>query len=109
MFIRTSAVYYLTRGFASAITLFPFVLIGTRTPLTRRLVIHERIHLRQQLEMLILPFYIWYLIEYLLRLLKFKNGNAAYLNISFEREAYFNDLKKDYLNRRKLWAWISYL
>jgi hypothetical protein len=25
---------------------------------------HEKIHLRQQLELLVLPFYVWYIIEF---------------------------------------------
>lgn len=39
--------------------------------------------------MLILPFYIWYLIEWLIRLVV--NFKMAYMSVSFEREAYRND------------------
>jgi hypothetical protein len=109
MFIRTSAVRFLTFGFASAITLFPFVLIGSQTPLTRRLVTHERIHLRQQAEMLILPFYLWYLLEYGIRYLHYKNGFMAYRNISFEREAYAHDKNYAFLSTRGFWHWRLYL
>ena len=49
---------------------------------------HEKIHIAQQKEMLVIPFYLWYFIEWLVRL--FKKGNA-YQNISFEREAYVNE------------------
>jgi hypothetical protein len=108
MFIRTGLVHYITGGFASAITLYPFVLIATDTQLTCRLVVHERIHLRQQLELLILPFYLMYLLEYVVKLIKLKDRNKAYLNISFEREAYFNDYNRHYLKARKLWAWRRY-
>ena len=109
MFIRTSAVRYITFGFASAITLFPFVLIGSRTRLTRRLVVHERIHLLQQLEMLIIPFYLCYLLEYLVRLLHYRSGHKAYRNISFEREAYDQDANFSYLKQRPFWGWLRYL
>ncbi|MEX0995648.1 MAG: hypothetical protein WDZ45_01210 [Flavobacteriaceae bacterium] len=70
---------------------------------------HERIHLRQQLELLILPFYLWYGLEFLLRLLYFRNRYKAYRNISFEREAYSNEADLYYLKRRKFWAFIGYL
>ena len=109
MFIRTGAVQKITFGFASAITLFPFVLIGQNTSLNRRLVIHERIHLRQQAEMLVIPFYIWYLLEYLIHLLRFKNGYKAYRNISFEKEAYIHEDDQTYLEHRRYWSWYRYL
>ena len=109
MFIRTSAVRYITFGFASAITLYPFVLIGSRTRLTRRLVVHERIHLLQQLEMLIIPFYLCYLLEYGYRLIYYRNRYKAYRNISFEREAYGQDGNSRYLKQRSFWAWLRYL
>lgn len=67
---------------------------------------HERIHLRQQSEMLVIPFLIWYALEWIVRL--FMHGNA-YRNISFEREAYINELRNDYLNSRRRWAWVKYL
>lgn len=109
MFIRTGLVRFFTFGFASAITLFPLVLIGTGARLNRRLVVHERIHLRQQAEMLVLPFYVLYVLEYLLRLVYYRNQYLAYRNISFEREAYANDHNIHYLGQRTFWAWLSYL
>lgn len=109
MFIRTRLVRFLTFGFASAITLFPVVLIGKGTRLNRRLVVHERIHLRQQAEMLVLPFYIWYLFEYLWKYLQYKNHYLAYRNLSFEREAYKNDRSASYLHQRPFWGWRYYL
>ncbi|MBP6387075.1 MAG: hypothetical protein KA327_10700, partial [Pseudarcicella sp.] len=54
--------------------IFPFVLVKNKNP-DKRLLNHEKIHLRQQLEMLIVPFYIFYLGEYLYRRLK---GNKHY-------------------------------
>jgi len=70
---------------------------------------HERIHLSQQIEMLILPFYLWYAIEFLLRLVQFKNGYLAYKNISFEREAYANESNLNYVRKRHLWNFTDYL
>ena len=45
-----------------AMALFPFILLRRKSPSTK-LINHECIHLRQQLEMGLLPFYIWYLLN----------------------------------------------
>ena len=68
---------------------------------------HESIHIKQQQEMLVIPFYIWYGLEYLVKL--FVYGNGAYRNLSFEREAYTNENDFEYLKNRKFWSWIKYL
>lgn len=83
-----------------AITLFPFIVIPKTTSLDSVLINHEKIHLRQQLELLVIPFYIWYLIEF------FAKG---YLNISFEKEAYLNEKNLAYLENRKLYSFQKYL
>ena len=67
---------------------------------------HERIHTAQMKEMLYVFFYLWYFIEWLIRL--FKKGNA-YRNISFEKEAYNNDADFYYPDKRKPYAWLDYL
>ena len=76
---------------------------------------HETIHFKQQIELLIVGFYLWYIIEYFLRLCKFwvkgKQANTviAYRNISFEREAYSNQNNLSYLKNRKPYSWLKYL
>ena len=51
---------YLTpRGFRG-LTFFPFFLMNKEDVLDKVFVNHEKIHLRQQLELLVLPFYVWY-------------------------------------------------
>ena len=67
---------------------------------------HEAIHTAQMKEMLYIFFYLWYVIEWLIRL--FMKGNA-YRNISFENEAYTNEDNIIYLESRKRFAWIKYL
>lgn len=90
--------------------MFPFILLRKKElRQNQSLINHEKIHLRQQLELLIIPFYIWYLSEYYIKYLKYKDPERAYRNISFEREAYENDQNLDYLKTRKLWSFISYL
>ena len=70
---------------------------------------HERIHLRQQLELLVIPFFIWYAAEFLIRLVQYRNAYLAYLNISFEREAYAKETSLSYLKIRKNWSFFRYL
>ena len=70
---------------------------------------HERIHTAQQKELLFIPFYIIYVIEWLVRLAQYRNWRDAYINISFEREAYRNGNNLHYLSCRKRYAWTSYL
>lgn len=71
---------------------------------------HEKIHHRQQLEMLIIPYYIWYFIEYWSSMLT--NGfchHKAYMSISFEKEAYANQRNLNYLENRSFLASVKYL
>ena len=70
---------------------------------------HETIHIRQQSELLIIGFYIWYTVEYIIRLLITLNPTTAYNTISFEREAYKNETNTQYLKQRTRWAFTKYL
>lgn len=85
---------------------FGFVVVRDKS--NKRLVNHEKIHVKQMLEMLIIPFYLWYGIEFLLGLTKYK-AHESYRNISFEREAYQNDDNLEYLKSRKFWQFLKYL
>lgn len=91
----------------SAMTIFPFILFRHRLP--EWLLQHERIHLRQQIELLILPFYIWYFLEFMIRYLQTGQRLQAYKSISFEREAYKNDHNLNYLSERKVWNFLRYV
>jgi len=70
---------------------------------------HEKIHFRQQLELLILPFYIWYFFEFMIRIVQFKDGKKAYRTISFEREAYENEKDLNYLKSRSFWNFCKFI
>ena len=91
------------KGFA-AINLFGIVF--TRKNLSKMALNHEQIHTKQMIEMCFVFFYIWYLVEWVIRL--FKDGNA-YRNISFEREAYDNESDLTYCRIRKHYNWFRYL
>lgn len=98
--------YLVPKGY-SAWAVFPFIM--ARDEPGPVLLHHERIHLRQQLEMLLLPFFVWYVVEFLVRWLQGRNGVAAYRSISFEREAYAFESHPGYLKERKFWAFLEFL
>ena len=94
----------------TGLTLFPFMFIKNKEMRKdKSLIYHEKIHLRQQLELLIFPFYVWYIVEFIIRLLVLRNWRSAYLNISFEREAYQNQFNSEYLKERGFWHFIKYI
>ncbi|MEG1009092.1 MAG: hypothetical protein RSE41_00830 [Clostridia bacterium] len=94
------------KGF-SAINLFGILFVRKNVKLNDTIIRHEKIHTKQMQEMLYLLFYLWYLIEWLVRLCM--KGNA-YKNISFEREARENQNNINYLkNRNFKYKWLKYL
>ncbi len=87
-----------------AITLYPFIFIrNDRDKYDKELINHECIHLRQQKELLILFFYVWYFLDFVIKYLRYRNWDKAYRNIIFEREAYNNQSNLDYLKVRGIW------
>jgi len=111
MIILTSRrmVNVLSLNFASAMALYPFILLKENACKDNPVLInHEKIHLRQQAELGIVFFYLWYSLEFLYGLLRFRNRREAYNRISFEREAYAHEHDLDYLNRRPFWNFLRY-
>ena len=100
--------YLIPKGY-SGLTFFPFVILKYKSSKNDLITInHEKIHIRQQLEMLVLPFFVIYLTEFLIGYVKYKNWNLAYRNISFEREAYSNEKDLCYLKQRSFWRFLKY-
>lgn len=100
--------YFVAGKNVSAITLFPFIVLrDEKLRNNERLINHEMIHIKQQLELLIVGFYILYLSEYAVRVLLYRNHYKAYRLISFEQEAYDNENDMDYLKKRKLWSFLK--
>jgi hypothetical protein len=96
------------------ITLYPWIILKEQYDVGGKyhhrvdtVIKHESIHIKQQAEMLVLPFYVWYIIEGFLKF--FKYGTKAYHNISFEREAHENDEDPNYLETRKFWGFLKYV
>ena len=101
--------YLMPRGYRG-LTFFPFVFLTNREEALDKVFInHEKIHLRQQIELLVLPFYVWYGIEFLMWLFILKDRKQAYKRISFEREAYKNEKDLNFLKSRSFWSFLKYL
>lgn len=101
--------YAVPKGYLG-ITIFPFIFLKYQYLRTNRIILnHERIHLRQQLEFLIVLFYLWYGIEFGIRLLYLRNWKKAYQSVSFEREAYANENDFNYLKTRTFFRNFNYL
>ncbi len=100
--------YLIPKGYRG-LTFFPFVILKYRNESANKVLLnHEKIHLKQQLELLILPFYLWYFIDFFIKYLKYKNKNIAYRSIIFEREAYANEKDLNYLKSRSFWGFLKY-
>lgn len=100
--------YLIPRGFRG-LTLFPFVFVKYKVDKDNTVFInHEKIHIRQQIEFLIVPFYLWYILEFFIRWIQFKDKDLAYRNISFEKEAYTNERNLAYLKQRPFWEIRNY-
>lgn len=103
------AKYLIPKGYRG-LAVFPFVFVKYSLDKKNEVFVnHERIHLRQQLELLIIPFFIWYFVEFFVRFIQYKNMDLAYRNISFEREAYANEKDIDYLKQRSFWKFLNYI
>lgn len=75
------------KGF-SVINLFGVLFVRKRVVLNDVLINHEKIHTKQMQELGYVFFYLFYLVEWIIKL--FRYGKHSYYNISFEREAYQN-------------------
>lgn len=94
----------------AGMALFPFILVKNKHLKNDKVLInHEKIHLRQQLETAVLPFYVLYLGSYLVNLIKHKNHHQAYIHIFFEKEAYHQEKDLNYLKKRKFWNFLKYI
>ncbi|MBK8956451.1 MAG: hypothetical protein IPM34_12985 [Saprospiraceae bacterium] len=100
----------LTGRFASAITLWPFVILRkSELKANENLMRHEKIHLKQQAELMVVFFYLWYVFEYGVHWLRLRNRKKAYYRISFEREAYAHEGNPEYLEKRRMFAFLKYV
>lgn len=85
-----------------------FGILFAKGKCNRYLINHELIHTAQMKELLYIFFYIAYFIEWIVRLIQYKDALKAYYNISFEREAYANGNNLSYLDSRSHYSFIRY-
>lgn len=78
------------KGF-KVINLFGILFVRGNAVISEKTLRHEHIHTMQMREMLYVPFYMWYGIEYVIRFFAW----------SFEIEAYANEHDIDYPKTRK--------
>ena len=101
--------YLVPKGY-TGITIYPFVFLRDKIDASNKeLINHERIHLRQQIELGIVFFFLIYGVQYFIGLVKYRNHYQAYRNIIFEREAYRNEKDLNYLKKRPFWGFLRYL
>ena len=108
-------VFWFTPKWVAGITIFPFVFIRPKLKEEmdehglKVLINHEQIHIAQQAECLVLPWYLMYGLNYVVNLIRFKGTHfESYYNICFEREAYQNEGDLEYLDKRKQFIWKKY-
>lgn len=90
-----------------AITIWPFIIC--RGEMGKVTLNHEKIHIRQQGELLLAGFYPLYAYYWLkARLWHRMSNHDAYMAIPFEREAYENEANENYLETRKRFSWWDY-
>lgn len=89
---------------------YPMIYINPRIVRYRKrfntTVNHERIHHAQQIELLIIPFYIWYFLEYIYYLILTFDSYEAYRKIRFERECFNHEDDMRYLAKRRPYAYL---
>lgn len=97
------------KGYA-AVNLFGVLFVRKGVTVTQRMLNHESIHTVQMKEMAYVFFYLWYMIEWIVRLFQYRfKGPSAYRAISFEQEAYNNDFYSLYHEIRKPFEFLRYL
>ena len=74
----------------TGITIYPYVLLAdtAQEAIDCHILNHEFIHVRQVRQLGWIRFYATYLWKYAVNLIKYKNPNTAYLNISYEADDY---------------------
>lgn len=97
--------YLVPKGFI-AWAIYPFVIFRDSKYMSSRKRNHESIHIVQQKELWVIPFYLIYAFSYIQNLIR--KDLAPYKNIVFEREAYANERNIMYLKQRDKHAWKKY-
>ena len=104
------------KGF-KAINLFGVLFVRGNAVISEKTLRHEHIHTMQMREMLYVPFYLWYGVEYVIRFFGWlfeeekpcNPNDKPYDRMSFEKEAYGNEHDVEYPKTRKHYSWFKYI
>jgi hypothetical protein len=96
-------------NYYTGLSFFIFVWISKHEKDEVRLMRHETIHFWQQVEMLFIFHWFFYLLFYLVARAKGHCHYIAYRYNPFEIEAFNNDANVKYLQVRKPYAWVNYI
>ncbi len=89
---------------------FPIIGFKDESFETQRIINHEQIHFRQQIELLFVGEIIFRLIErFYLQVILSKSSLDSYKLCSFEQEAYLNQDDPHYLKNRRLFSFVKYI
>lgn len=98
----------------NGICLWPFIFVDNKKDAT--LLNHENIHLQQEKELFVIPFYILYIYYYIRNIIELNHISdwrarkyIAYKAIPFERESYANERDSNYIRRRNRMGWKKYV
>lgn len=101
---------YLTAFKIRGLTFCPFIFVSSYENKEDVILInHEKIHIKQQMELLLVFFYLLYILEFVFRYIKSRNFDKAYRSISFEKEAYENESNLNYINQFRPFTFLKYL
>lgn len=92
-----------------AMTLWPFIIVRKGMVMTEADLNHEQIHGEQQKELIVVLSYLWYVVEYIVKLIVTWSHKKAYRSISFEQEAYKFEGDLDYRRRRRRYYWMRFV
>ena len=92
-----------------AMNLLGFLWVRSIEDLSDNILRHEAIHTLQLRELWYLPYYIWYGLEFVIRLLKYRNWDKAYRNICFEQEAYANSKNLNFRTEKEKFSFLKYM
>ena len=95
VFYTKRKIFWKYRGFS----FFIFVWINKYVENKERIIHHEKIHFRQQVELLFIIQWLLYVLFYFINRLKGMNHDNAYKNNPFEKEAFANDHDFGYLKK----------
>ena len=88
------------------LAVWPFIFLDPQY-VSDRLIQHEEIHLKQQVELLVVGFYILYAFYFIKNYIRYRKFYISYRKIPFEIEAFEHQETKNYLENRKRFAWLK--